>query len=92
MLKEQIVSLDKFINNADKIVKTLNATGIPLILTKNDTEVAVVQNAKQYRKFLDAMSILKLMGQSEKDVQEGKGVEQSEMFRELNTLIESKFA
>lgn len=53
-------------------------------------EVAVVQNTKQYRKFLDALSILQLMVQSEKNIQEGKGVAQSEMFRELNTRIESK--
>lgn len=90
MQSEQIVSLNKFITDAHKFIQTLNKTGTPLILTQNDAAVAIVQDIEQYRKLLNSLYMLKLMVQGERDIQEGKGYKQSEVFEELDRILGSK--
>lgn len=90
MQSEQIVSLNKFVTDANKFVKTLNTTQKPLILTQDDAAVAILQDIKQYHKLLNALYMLKLMVQGEKDIQEGKGHKQSEVFEEIDRILETK--
>ncbi len=90
MQNEQIISLNKFVSDANKFVKNLNTTHQPLILTKNGSAVAIVQDINQYQKFLDALYMLKLMVQGESDIQSGKGHAQSDVFAEIDRLLESK--
>jgi len=89
MQNENIISLNQFVNDADKLVKILKTTNRPFILTKDDAAVAVIQDVDQYRKLLNALHLLKLMAQGEKDIQNGKKVEQAQVFEELNSLLES---
>jgi len=89
MQNENIISLNQFINDPDKLVKILKTTNRPFILTKDDAAVAVIQDVDQYRKLLKALHLLKLTAQGEKDIQNGKKVEQAQVFEELNSLLES---
>jgi len=90
MRTEQIVSLEKFVANANKFVKAINTSHKPLVLTQDESAVAIVQDIKQYHKILNALYMLKLMVQGEKDIQEGKGYKQAEVFEEIDRLLESK--
>ncbi len=90
MHNEHIVSIGKFIDNPNTFIDNLNVTHSPLILVQNDTPVAVVQGVDEYRKLLDALYILKLLVQGEKEIQEGKGQTQDEVFADINRLLESK--
>jgi len=85
MQNEQIISLEKFITDADNFVKNLNTTHKPIILTQNDSAVAVLQDIKDHRKLLNALYMLKLMVQGERDIQQGKGYKQSEVCPYTNT-------
>lgn len=77
-------------DNATELIDELNTTYTPLILIQNDTPVAVVQNVKEYQKLLNALCMLKLMVQGEKDIQEGKGRKQADVFADINRMLESK--
>ncbi len=90
MHTEQIVSIGKFIDNPNTFIENLNTTHSPLILVQNDSPVAILQGVDEYRKLLDALSILKLLVQGEKEIQEGKGQTQDEVFTEINHIVETR--
>ncbi len=90
MRNEHIVSMNTFLSKAPELLDDLKETHTPLILMKDEAPVAVVQGMDDYRKFLDALYMLKLMVQGEKEIQEGKGREQTEVFADIERLLESK--
>ena len=89
-MSDQIISLNKFITNANKFVKDLGVNQKPLVLTQNDNAVAVVQDIKHYNRLLEALYFLKLMVQGEKDIHNENYFEQSEVFKDVEKLLESK--
>jgi len=84
-----MVSLDKFKANPNKFIKDLYKRGTPLVLTQNDEAVAVLQDMDDYRKLIDAVYMLKLLAQGEKEIRNSEGQNQSEVFDELNKILES---
>lgn len=84
MHNEQIISVGKFVDHATELLANLKTTHAPLILIQNDTPVAVVQEMDEYRKLLDALYLLKLMAQGEKEIQAGQGRTQAEVFADIN--------
>lgn len=90
MEAKQIISLDKFVSNAHKLVEDIRIAQSALILTQDDSPVAVVQDIQQYQKLLKAVYMLKLMAQGEKDIREGKERDQADVFEKMNHLLESK--
>lgn len=90
MQDSQILSLDKFLANAHEWVDQLNAASGRVILTKNDNAVAVVQSIKEHQRLLDALMMLKLIVQSEKDIQAGNVRKQKQVFKKLHQRLESK--
>jgi PHD/YefM family antitoxin component YafN of YafNO toxin-antitoxin module len=87
---EKIISLDKFVANANELLDNLSSTHSPLILTKDDSAVAVIQNVHDYKKLLNALFMLKLMVQGEKEIQNGQGIGQDKVFAEIDRILESK--
>lgn len=90
MQSDQIISLNKFITNANKFVKDLGVSQKPLFLTQNDNAVAVVQDIKHYNKLLDALYFLRLMVQGEKDIHNENYFDQSEVFKDIDKILDSK--
>jgi len=84
-----MVSLDKFKANPNKFIKDLYKRGTPLVLAQNDEAVAVLQDMDDYRKLIDAVYMLKLLAQGEKEIRNSEGQNQSEVFDELNKILES---
>lgn len=90
MQNEKIISIDKFIANANELLDSLSSSNNNIILTKNDSAVAVIQNVNEYRKLQNAIYMLKLMVQGEKEIQSGEGIEQRDLFSEIDRILESK--
>ncbi|NUO81124.1 type II toxin-antitoxin system Phd/YefM family antitoxin [candidate division KSB1 bacterium] len=90
MPASQILSLDKFLSNAHELVTLLDASQSHFILTKEDNAVAVVQGVKEHQKLLDALLMLKLIVQGEKDIQSGRVSKQEKFFKRLRQRLESK--
>lgn len=89
MSVSQIISLDKFKKNPNKFIKDLHERRTPLVLTQNDKAVAVLQDMDDYRKLIDAVYMLKLLAQGEKEVKNSKGDDQSQVFDEIERILES---
>ncbi len=89
MVGDNIVNVKKF-KTTNELLKKLNRTQSPLILTKNDDAVAVVQDIEHYSSLMDALNFLKLMVQGEKEFQEGKGRDQEEVFDNLIRTLEAR--
>ena len=83
MSYDHMISIQTFIDNPAKCLNTITTTHSPLILVKNDTPVTVVQDIQEYQKPSDALCMLKLIAQGEKEIQEGKGRKQADVFADI---------
>lgn len=90
MASQQILSLDKFLAHAHEFVEQLDTTQGHFVLVKEESAVAVIQSAREHQKLLDALMMLKLIVQGEKDIQVGKVHEQSKVFKRLNQRLGAK--
>lgn len=89
MNSEQVLSLDQFLGKADKVLRKLKQSHRPIILTQNEVPVAVLHHVESYNKLLKAVVMIKLLLQGEKDVQQGRVREQSQVFEEIERMLES---
>lgn len=90
MQREEILSIDEFVAHADELVESLNVSADKLILTKNGSGIAVIQSWQEYHKLQNALLMLKIIAQAEKEIREGQGREQSLVFSNLNHSLDSR--
>ena len=69
------------------MLKRVNETHNPIVITQNGEARAVLLDTDTYQQMLDTMGILKLMAQSEKDIEDGKLIKNAAVFRELKNNI-----
>ena len=58
--------------NAAELLKQINETRRPVVITQNGEPRAVLQNLQSYDNMRNAIGILKLVSQGEEDVKIGK--------------------
>jgi len=90
MQTERMISLGTFIEHTDEYLGQLHTHHSPLFLIQNDAPVAVIQDINEYQKLLDALYMLKLIAPGEKEIQEGKGRLQAEVFADIHHRLESR--
>lgn len=74
-------------SNAAEVLKQINETRRPMIITQNGEPKAVLQDAESYEKMRNAIGILKLISQGESDIKHGKFKSQEEIFSNLERKI-----
>ncbi len=72
------------------LLKQVNETHRPVIITQNGEPKAVLQDTKSYENMRNAIGMLKLISQSEEDIKKGKSKTQKEVFDKLETLLKKK--
>lgn len=75
-----------------QIVRNLNETQSPMIITQNGEAKAVVIDIKQYEEMQESMAMLELIAQGKKDLSGGKYRPAREVFRELKNRITKDLA
>lgn len=75
-----------------QIVRNLNETQSPMIITQNGEAKAVVLDIKQYEQMQESMAMLELIAQGKKNLAEGKYRPASKVFRELKDRIAKDLA
>ena len=60
------------------------------MITQNGEVRAVLPDTESYQEMLSAISILKLLSQSEKEIEDGKIVKEDEVFRDLRNSIDDR--
>lgn len=74
-------------NQAADVLKQVNETRRPMIITQNGEPRAVLQDPVSYENMRNAIGLLKLISQGEDDVKQGKVKSQEDVFADLEKRV-----
>ena len=74
-------------SRAADILKQINETHRPVIITQNGEPKAILQDPESYENMRNAIGILKLISQGEDDIRSGKSKSQSETFKNIDNIL-----
>ncbi len=77
-------------SKAPDLLKQINETHRPVVITQNGEPMAVLQDPKSFENMRNAIGILKLLSQGEEDVRRGKKKSQEEVFVNIETILKDK--
>ena len=82
-LKEDIKSISFVKANASELIKQINETHRPVIVTQNGEAKAVLIDSESYNKMQDTINLLKIISQGENDLRNNRIKENDKFFIEL---------
>ncbi len=77
-------------SRAADLLKQINETHRPVIITQNGEPRAVLQDPKSYENMRNAIGILKLLSQGEEDIKDGKSRSQEDVFENIENMLKEK--
>jgi prevent-host-death family protein len=72
------------------LLKQVNDTRRPVVITQNGEPKAVIQDPKSYESMRNAIGLLKLIAQGEEAVRKKKVKSQEQVFKELEERLDRK--
>ncbi|MDY7033747.1 MAG: type II toxin-antitoxin system Phd/YefM family antitoxin [Thermodesulfobacteriota bacterium] len=72
---------------AADLLKQINETHRPVIITQNGEPKAVLQDLESYENMRNAIGILKLISQGEEDIRTGKCKSNDEVFENMENIL-----
>ena len=72
---------------AADLLKQINETHRPVIITQNGEPKAVLQDPQSYENMRNAIGILKLISQGEEDIRTGKCKSHDEVFENIENIL-----
>jgi prevent-host-death family protein len=69
------------------VINSVNENQRTIIITQNGEEKAVVQDIKTYENLQNSLNLLKLIVQSENDIENNEVLEQDKMFENLEQKL-----
>ena len=76
--------------HAADILKQINHTHRPVIITQNGEPRAVLQDPESYDNMRKAIGLLKLISQGEEDIKDGNIKTQAQVFKGIDKLLAAK--
>ena len=76
---------------AADLLKQINETHRPVIITQNGEPRAVLQDPESYENMRNAIGILKLISQGEGDIRNGRIKSQEDVFKDIEISLREKF-
>lgn len=76
--------------NAADLLKQINETRRPVIITQNGEPTAVLQDVESYENMRKAIDMLKLISQGEQDVRNGRVKFQEDVFKDIENPMKMK--
>ncbi len=76
---------------AADLLKQINETRRPVVITRNGEPRAVLQDPESYENMRNAIGLLKLISQGEEDVRRGAVKSQEAVFNDLEASLKDKF-
>ena len=70
-------------------MKRVNETHHPMIITQNGKAKAVILDTETYQSLINSMGILKVLSQSEQDIEKEKVKNEQQVFQRINKKIEA---
>jgi len=69
------------------LLKQINETGRPVVITQNGEPRAVLQDPKSYNNMRNAIGILSLLSQGEDDIDNGRSKPQKDVFDHMEKSL-----
>ena len=88
-IQSDIKSVSYLKSRAADILKQINDTRRPVIITQNGEPRAVLQDPESFENMRNAIGILKLLSQGEEDVKNGRCRPQDEVFAAIASKIKN---
>jgi prevent-host-death family protein len=89
-LSEDIKPITYLKSRAADLLKQINETHRPVVITQNGEPKAVLQDPESYENMRNAIGILKLISQGEEDIKAGKSKSQEEVFATIENLLRER--
>lgn len=74
-------------SHAADILKQINDTHRPVVITQNGEPRAVLQDPKSYDNMRKAIGLLKLISLGEEDIKQGKTKSQEHVFKDIENIL-----
>lgn len=85
-LRKSIKPISFFKAHAADVIKELNENHGTMIITQHGEAKAIIQDITEYERTQEALALLKMISQGQKDYQEGKTIPATDMLAELQAL------
>ena len=74
-------------SRAADVLKQINETHRPMIITQNGEAKAVIQDPKSYQDMKNAITMLKLLSFAEEDIKNGNLLDEEDVFDSVEVLL-----
>lgn len=89
-LKDDIRPISYIKTNAADMLKRVNETHNPIVITQNGEAKAVLLDTRSYQDMRNSLGIMKLLSESEKDIQNDHVFSQEDVFQDIENNIFNK--
>ena len=89
-ISTDIKSVTYLKSKAADLLKQINESRRPVVITQNGEPRGVLQDPKSYENMRNAIGILKLLSQSEKDIKNGRSKSQKSVFEDIEESLTDK--
>jgi len=90
-LHQSIKPISYIKSHAAEIIRELNEKHGTIIITQNGEAKAVIQDIVEYERIQEALALLKMLAQGQKDFREGKTIPAGQILQELDDMITKDF-
>ena len=77
-------------SRASDLLKQINETHRPVVITQKGEPRAVLQDPESYENMRNAIGLLKLISMGEEDIKDGKSKSQKEVFSNIENILKEK--
>jgi len=89
-ISTDIKSVTYLKSRAADLLKQVNETRRPVVITQNGEPRGVLQDPKSYENMRNAIGILKLLSQGEEDIKNGRSKSQKSVFENIEKSLTDK--
>jgi prevent-host-death family protein len=89
-IENDIRSITYLKSRAADLLRQVNETRRPVIITQNGEPRAVLQDPQSYESMRNALGLLKLISQGEEDIRKGKMRSQDDVFARAEKMLGKK--
>lgn len=89
-LTEDIKPISYLKSRAADVLKQINETHRPMIITQNGEVRAIVQDPKSYEEMKNAISLLKILSFAEEDIRNGNLHSEDDVFESVEKLFDDE--
>ncbi len=86
-LREDIKPISYIKTNAADMLKRVNDTHNPIVITQNGEAKAVLMDTESYQEMRNSLGILKLLAEGERDIEKGDIYSQEDVFKEIESKL-----